>query len=90
VTDIYWYNALPLAVFGSASSTSVNLLDLLTNVYDAGARRVKFSRLAPRGSRAGTGRHPTGMGQNDRRALVRIRQPFPVRLVGTFHEQRDT
>jgi hypothetical protein len=48
VTDIYWYDALPLAVFGSASSTPVNLLDLLTNVYDAGARRVKFSLLAAR------------------------------------------
>ena len=33
MTDTYSYDALPLAVFGSASGNTVNLQDLLTNVY---------------------------------------------------------
>src|SRR5262245_49311642 len=33
MTDTYFRNSLPLSVFQTASSTSVNLLDLLRNVY---------------------------------------------------------
>jgi hypothetical protein len=49
VTDIYWYDALPLAVFGSASSTSVNLLD---NVDQRLRRRRSSGKIfLPRSSR---------------------------------------
>ena len=55
MTDTYSYDALPLAVFGSAGGNTVTLQDLLTNVYGNQVSSIASVQIAYRDATTSSG-----------------------------------